>query len=54
MMLLRLVPMALLGAFLGAWVERIERRTALLLIVLGSFTTSLALGLLALADMLQV
>jgi MFS family permease len=54
MMLLRLVPMALLGAFLGAWVERIERRTALLLIMLGSFATSLALGLLALADMLQV
>lgn len=54
MMLLRLVPMALLGAFLGAWAERMERRTALLLIVVGSFATSLTLGLLALADALQV
>ncbi|MFC7610738.1 MFS transporter [Teichococcus aestuarii] len=54
MMLLRLVPMALLGAFLGAWAERMERRTALLLIVLASFATSLALGLLAIAEALQV
>jgi len=54
MMLLRLVPMAVLGAFLGAWAERMERRTALLLIVIGSFVTSLTLGLLALADALQI
>ena len=54
MMLLRLVPMALLGAFLGAWAERMERRTALLLIVIGSFATSLTLGLLAMAGALQI
>ena len=54
MMLLRLVPMAVLGAFLGAWAERMERRTALLLIVVGSFVTSLALGLLAMGDALRI
>ncbi|MCI0753069.1 MFS transporter [Teichococcus vastitatis] len=54
MMLLRLVPMALLGAFLGAWAERVERRTALLIMVIGSFGASLALGVLALAEALQV
>lgn len=54
MMLLRLVPMAVLGAFLGAWAERMERRTAMLLVVIGSFATSLVLALLAIADALQI
>ncbi|MFC3127449.1 MFS transporter [Pseudoroseomonas globiformis] len=54
MMLLRLLPMALLGAFLGAWAERIERRTGLLLVVASSFVTSLALGLLALGGALEI
>jgi MFS family permease len=54
MMLLRLLPMALLGAFLGVWAERIERRTALVLVLVSSFATSLALGLLALAGALEI
>ena len=36
MTMLRLLPMGLFGAFLGAWAERVEGRTALLLTVAGS------------------
>jgi MFS family permease len=54
MLLLRLIPMSLLGAFLGAWAEQMERRIALLFVVVGSFTTSLVLGLLAAAHSLEI
>src|ERR1700761_8718424 len=33
MTMLRLLPMGLLGAFIGAWAEKIERRTTLILVV---------------------
>ena len=54
MTMLRLLPMGLLGAFMGAWAERIERRWTLVGIVLILGATSLILALLAWADRLQV
>lgn len=47
MTMLRLLPMGLFGAFLGAWAERIERRTTLLAVVLTMMATSGLLGVLA-------
>ena len=44
MTMLRLLPMGLFGAFLGAWAERVEGRTALLLTVAGSLLGSLAVA----------
>jgi MFS family permease len=52
--MLRLLPMGVLGAFLGAWADRLERRTAMVLVVLMQLVASLALALLAYADMLAV
>src|SRR6266481_4592038 len=37
--MLRMLPMALFGAVIGAWVERIERRTALIAVVLVMLAT---------------
>jgi MFS family permease len=54
MTMLRLLPMGLFGAFLGVWAERLEQRTALLIIVLVSLATSLVLALLAQAGALAV
>ncbi len=54
MTMLRLLPMGLFGAFLGAWAERVEGRTALLLTVLGCLLSSLAVALLASAGALAV
>ena len=54
MTMLRLLPMGLFGAFLGAWAERVEGRTALLLTVAGSLLGSLAVALLAGAGVLAV
>ncbi len=54
MTMLRLLPMGLFGAFLGAWAERVEGRTALLLTVLGCLFASLAAALLANAGALAV
>lgn len=54
MTMLRLLPMGLFGAFLGAWAERVEGRTSLLLIVVGSLLGSLAVALLATAGLLAV
>ncbi|MDR3537699.1 MAG: MFS transporter [Acetobacteraceae bacterium] len=54
MTLLRLLPMGLFGVFLGAWAERIERRTTLIGVVLIMGTTSLALAILALTGRLEV
>ena len=53
MAMLRLLPMGLLGAFLGAWAERVERRWTLVGLVLLLGGTSLILGLLAAADRLE-
>ena len=54
MTLLRMLPMALFGALIGATAERIERRTALVLVILSMLMTSLALALLAYAGKLAV
>ena len=54
MTMLRLLPMGLFGAFLGALAERVEGRTALLLTVGGSLLASLAAALLAEAGALAV
>jgi predicted MFS family arabinose efflux permease len=52
--MLRLLPMGLLGAFLGAWAERIERRATMIGVVVLMLATSLTLALLAWTNHLQV
>src|SRR5437763_907296 len=47
MTMLRMLPMALFGAVIGAWVERIERRIALIAVVLIMLATSVCLAVLA-------
>ena len=54
MTMLRLLPMGLFGAFLGAWAERFERRAALVLTILVMGASSAALALLAFAGRLTV
>ena len=52
--MLRMVPMGLLGAFLGAWAERIERRTALLAMITTTLLSDAALSVLGFAGRLTV
>jgi MFS family permease len=52
--MLRMLPMALFGAVIGALAERFERRTALILVVLSMTLTSLSLALLAWSGKLAV
>src|SRR4029077_2856259 len=52
--MLRLLPMARLGAFLGVFADRLERRSALILTVSAQLTTSLVLAFLAYSDELAV
>lgn len=54
MTMLRLLPMGLFGAFLGAWAERVERRTALLLTVAMMGASSAAVAVLGFAGRLTV
>ena len=54
MTMLRLLPMGLFGAFLGAWADRFERRSALALTILVMGTSSLCLALLAFSGRLTV
>ncbi len=54
MTLLRMLPMALFGALIGALAERLERRSALIAIVLLMLTTSLCLAVLAYAGRLAI
>jgi MFS family permease len=54
MTMLRMLPMALFGAFIGAAAERIERRTALIAVVLIMLTSSVCLAVLAYAGQLAV
>ena len=54
MTLLRMLPMALFGAVIGALAERIERRKALIGVVLLMLATSLSLAVLAHAGILAV
>src|SRR5262245_44435087 len=50
----RMLPMALFGALVGAMAERLERRSALILVILSMLLSSLTLALLAWADALEV
>ncbi len=52
--MLRMLPMALFGAVIGAVAERVERRTALIVVVASMGLTSLTLGLLAFSGALTV
>jgi MFS family permease len=52
--MLRMLPMALFGALVGALAERLERRSALILVILLMLLSSLTLALLAWADALEV
>jgi predicted MFS family arabinose efflux permease len=52
--MLRMLPMALFGAVIGALAERCERRTALILVVLSMALTSLTLAILAWTGKLAV
>lgn len=52
--LARLLPMGLFGAFLGAWAERVQRRSAMLAIVLALLACSATLAVLAWSGHLQV
>jgi MFS family permease len=54
MTMLRLLPMGLFGMLLGAWAERIERRSALIGVVVMMGATSATLAVLAHAGALQV
>src|SRR5438309_3941076 len=54
MTMLRMLPMALFGAVIGASAERIERRTALVAVIVTMLLTSLCLALLAYAGRLAV
>jgi hypothetical protein len=47
MTMLRLLPMGLFGAFVGAMAERMERRTTLIIVIASMVVTSLTLGILA-------
>jgi MFS family permease len=52
--MLRMLPMALFGALVGAMAERFERRTALIIIVVSMLLSSLVLALLAWGGALEV
>src|SRR6516164_9141790 len=52
--MLRMLPMALFGALIGAAAERVERRTALVLVMALMLLCSIALALLAWSDALDV
>src|SRR5438876_11005571 len=52
--MLRMLPMALFGAFVGALAERLERRTALVIVVISMLLSSFVLALLAWSDALEV
>ncbi len=52
--MLRVLPMALFGAVVGALAERLERRTALTIVVVSMLVSSLVLALLAWSDALEI
>jgi MFS family permease len=54
MTLLRLLPMALFGAFMGAWADRLNRRHALLGVLIATLLSSSAIAALAWAGQLEV
>ena len=54
MTLLRLLPMALFGAFMGAWADRLDRRLAMLGVLVATLLSSAAIAALAFAGRLEV
>jgi len=52
--MLRMLPMAMFGALIGAAAERVERRTALVLVMMLMLLCSIALALLAWSGALEV
>jgi MFS family permease len=52
--MLRMLPMTLFGALIGALAERLERRIALVIVVISMLASSLILALLAWTDALAV
>lgn len=52
--MLRLLPMGLFGAVIGAMAERVEKRSGLIAIMVASLATSLILAVLAYAGLLEV
>ncbi|HEY9569179.1 MAG TPA: MFS transporter, partial [Thalassobaculum sp.] len=54
MTMLRLLPMGLFGAVLGAVAERLERRSALIFVVLAMMASSAAVAILATLGRLEV
>jgi MFS family permease len=52
--MLRILPMGLLGAFLGAVADRVERRDALIVVVSLSMASTLTLAILAALGVIQV
>jgi MFS family permease len=52
--MLRLLPMGLFGAFLGAAADRMDRRQALVLTILSQIVTSAIIAALAIADAVEV
>jgi MFS family permease len=52
--MLRMLPMTLFGAIVGAMAERIERRIALIIVIVSMFLTSVILALLAWTGALEV
>jgi MFS family permease len=54
MTMLRLLPMGLFGAFIGAWAEKIERRITIIAVVTLMLTTSTSLVLLAYSGHLAI
>src|SRR5262245_64731877 len=54
MALLRLLPMALFGAFMGAAADKVDRKRALIGMLLAMIATSATIALLAVLDRLEV
>src|SRR3954466_13703772 len=54
MTMLRLLPMGLFGVVIGAWVEKIDRRLILILVVVLMLITSASLALLAYSGRLMI
>lgn len=54
MTMLRVLPMALFGAFMGAWADRLDRRLALLGVLMAMLVSSLAIAVLAWTGRLEV
>jgi MFS family permease len=54
MLLLRVLPMALFGAFMGAWADRLDRRMAMLGMLVATLLSSVAVAALAYSGRLEV